>query len=92
VTTFCAVLREMRLSRPDPISQMALGNRLGMDHSIVSRWESGQRWPLRENVAACADALGLTGDDRARLFLAADYRPDEPGVWITGVVRIGDGR
>lgn len=82
---FADTLRELR---GRTISQCRLADLAGLDHSYMSRLESGGRLPSRAVVARIADVLGLTGGDRARLFLAADYRPDEPGVWIPGVVRI----
>lgn len=87
--TFANTLRELR---GRALSQNRLAELAGLDHSYASRLESGSRLPSRAVVVRIADVLGLTGNDRARLFLAADYRPDEPGVWVLGVERIGGGR
>jgi transcriptional regulator with XRE-family HTH domain len=87
MTTFASTLRklcrEMDIDGRGPagytrrgMSQLQLANMVEVDHSLVSRWMSGSRNPERKNVIACADALRLTGNDRAELFASAGYWPD----------------
>lgn len=45
-----------------------LGIRLGISHSVLSRWESGQRVPTAEQVAGVLGALAITGDERDALL------------------------
>ena len=68
---FGKLLRRLRLERS--ISQAELGRRTGLGHSIVSRYETGERVPRRRTVAALADALELDSRERIALFRAAGY-------------------
>jgi transcriptional regulator with XRE-family HTH domain len=58
------------------MSQLHMTEMLGVSQGLVSRWMSGERTPSRANVIAIADALRLTGNDRAELFASAGYWPD----------------
>lgn len=60
------------------LSQTALADLIGIDHSYVSRLESGQREPDRDVLAVLAAVLDLGRVDRAALYLAAGYAPDDP--------------
>ena len=68
---FGKLLRQLRLERC--LSQAELGRRTGLGHSIISRYETGERLPRRRTLAAIADALGLEPPDRVTLFAAAGY-------------------
>jgi transcriptional regulator with XRE-family HTH domain len=48
---------------------------IGVDHSFISRLESGTRGPSRETVLAIARALHLGDQERDELLLAARYAP-----------------
>jgi transcriptional regulator with XRE-family HTH domain len=74
---FGKLLRQLRLERG--ISQAELGSRTGLGHSIVSRFESGERQPRRRTVEAIAEALGLEPTQRMALFRAAGYHYAEEG-------------
>ena len=56
-------------------SQERLGLEAEMDHSLVSRLESGKREPTREAVDKLADGLGLAGAARDVLYASAGYLP-----------------
>lgn len=75
-TTFAAALKAMR--EASGTSQYRLAARLGVDHSSISRWESGDRRPTRENVAAICDALDATPDERTALLESAGFADDVP--------------
>jgi len=70
---FGAELRAMREARR--FSQAELARRAGVDHSFISRLESGSRKPSRKMVALLAEALELERALRQRLFVAAGYYP-----------------
>jgi transcriptional regulator with XRE-family HTH domain len=74
---FGKLLRQLRLERG--ISQAELGRGIGLGHSIVSRYETGERTPRRRTIAAIADALGLDSPERMALFRAAGYHYAEEG-------------
>ncbi len=69
-------------------SQERLASEADMDHSLVSRLESGQRSPTREAIDKLARGLRLEGAEKDRLLIAAGYFPehaenaivDEPSV------------
>ena len=48
-----------------------------MDHSLVSRIESGQRHPTREAVAKLCAGLALDRGDADALWLAAGFVPPD---------------
>lgn len=53
------------------LSQARLAERIGCEHSYISRLISAGRAPSREMVVALADALGLGMVDRLRLEVLA---------------------
>lgn len=58
-------------------SQSRLAQAVCVDHSYLSRTESGTRMPSLEIITRIADELELDATDRATLILAAGYAPDE---------------
>jgi transcriptional regulator with XRE-family HTH domain len=58
-------------------SQSGLATAICVDHSYVSRIESGTRMPSLEIVTRIADVLELDATDRATLILAAGFSPEE---------------
>lgn len=75
---FAVLLARYRTRRR--LSQAALGRAAGLDHSLISRYESGERTPERATTLALADALALTDGERDLLLLAAGYAPCHPSV------------
>jgi transcriptional regulator with XRE-family HTH domain len=69
--TFGETLAQLRTARG--LSQSKLAERLKMDHSTVSRWESGERDITRPSVIRLAEALGASADERATLLEAAGF-------------------
>ncbi len=59
-------------------SQSQLAKRAGVDHSYVSRLESGTRPPTRAAIERLADALGSDADERRLLFASAGFLPSIP--------------
>jgi transcriptional regulator with XRE-family HTH domain len=59
-------------------SQERLAAEADMDHSLVSRLESGQRSPTREAIGKLARGLDLPPEDKDRLLIAAGFFPDRP--------------
>lgn len=57
-------------------SQERLADQAGMDHSLVSRLEGGQRAPTRDAVEKLARGLNLPDEEKDRLLIAAGYFPD----------------
>jgi len=70
-TSFAEVLRSLRERRG--VSQLRLAKMAGIHHSLVSRYESGSRWPTRTTVIKLCRALGLDTADRMRLLAAAGF-------------------
>lgn len=58
------------------LSIRRLASQLGMDHTLLSRYESGQRHPPGSDVATILTALGVNGDDRQALVDLADEKTD----------------
>lgn len=79
--TFSTVLNGYRTQ--SGMSQHALADLAELNHSSLSRYESGERFPDRETVEALAIALGLNRSDRIRLMLSAGFVP-------TGIARSQD--
>lgn len=71
VPGFAAVLRELRLSRG--MSQLRLSRMVGVDHTHISRLESGRNGPSPGLVQRIADALQLTPDETRQLAEAAGF-------------------
>jgi transcriptional regulator with XRE-family HTH domain len=59
-------------------SQERMAAEAEMDHSLVSRLESGQRYATREAINKLACGLGLLPADKDRLLIAAGFFPDNP--------------
>lgn len=55
------------------ISQAELARRLSIGQATLSRWESAERTPHRQDVLRIAQALGMSSQTAVALF--ADYRP-----------------
>lgn len=73
---FGAELRRMRCEHR--LSQSRLADRASLDHSYISRLESGARVePSRDTIEALADAMELTPDERMRLLVASGFVPDD---------------
>uniref|UniRef100_A0A831X0P1 XRE family transcriptional regulator n=1 Tax=Thermorudis peleae TaxID=1382356 RepID=A0A831X0P1_9BACT len=82
-TLFGAELRRLREERG--LSQSALARRARLDHTFISRLESGQREPSRESVEVLAAALGLAPPERQRLLGLAGLGLATSG-WYRAVV------
>ncbi len=54
------------------VSQSKLAERLGVDHSYVSRIAAGQRIPSPDMVRKIADALDIPVEDMALLYFEID--------------------
>jgi transcriptional regulator with XRE-family HTH domain len=78
--TFGPLLAEFRQQRN--FSQARLCERSDVDHSYVSRLESGSRMPSWDAVQRFAAALDLSADDHNRLLAAAGFLPDD----LTGII------
>lgn len=57
------------------LSQSKLADLADLDHSYVSRLESGARQPTRDAVYSLSTALGATETETRALLLAAGYSP-----------------
>lgn len=76
-------LREQRRWSQERLAELA-----GMDHSLVSRLEGGQRAPTRDAVEKLSRGLGLPDEGKDCLLIAGGYLPshaesvlfDEPAV------------
>lgn len=64
-----AALREARTDAGLGVRELA--NRLGKDHSLVSRYERGQRAPKPEDVATILGILGVNGERREEILALA---------------------
>src|SRR5690606_20274445 len=69
--TVADVLKALRTSRR--LSMNRLARRVGVDHSFVSRIESGGRGVSRAILERFADALRATDAERERLLMSAGY-------------------
>lgn len=70
---FANTLREYRAQAR--MSQTELARRSGLDHSYVSRLESGYRTPTRDAVIKLAKAMELSPEKRDRLLASAGFMP-----------------
>jgi transcriptional regulator with XRE-family HTH domain len=77
---FGRTLRRLRQANPPHLSQSKLADQAGLDHSYVSRLEAGQRRPSRDAVVILASVLQLNDHDRAQLFHAAGFAPDDAAI------------
>jgi len=73
---FRALLKRHREARR--WSQERLASESEMDHSLVSRLESGQRSPTREAISKLARGLDLPSEQKDRLLIAAGFFPEQP--------------
>lgn len=71
--SFAAHLIRFRKAHQPYLSQSQLGNRIGADHSYISRLEGDNRMPSREMVDKIAKALELDDDDKVRLLESAGF-------------------
>jgi transcriptional regulator with XRE-family HTH domain len=58
------------------LSQAGLARLAEVDHSYVSRLESGHRSPSRDSIAAFIPHLEVNEQERATLYEAAGYIPE----------------
>lgn len=70
-TPFATMIREIRAEVG--LSQSALARMLAVDHSAVSRWESGNRVPTQSMIDHIVSTLELGDDRRCALYVAAGY-------------------
>lgn len=73
---FRAALKDHREQRR--WSQERLAAEADMDHSLVSRLESGQRSATREAISKLARGLALNAEEKDRLLITAGFFPDQP--------------
>ncbi len=59
-------------------SQSQLAKRAGVDHSYISRLESGLRPPTRAAIERLVVALGSDDKERRLLFASAGFLPEKP--------------
>lgn len=71
--TFGNTLHRMRMQRG--LSQAEIARRTGLNHSYISRLESGTRYPTRPAVMGITDALNATPAERDELLLQAGFAP-----------------
>src|SRR2546430_14306245 len=80
---FGLLLRQWR--RAAALTQEELAERAGMSVETISALERGlSRSPYRATITALAEALGLDGEDRARLLAAARPHSAAPGAVAAG--------
>lgn len=65
------------------LSQSRLAARADLDHSYVSRLESGQRTPTREAVTRISDALRLDAEQHDILMRAAGFINNDDAAFLT---------
>lgn len=85
---FAAALQLARFAAG--LTQPKLAEAAGMDHSYVSRMESGVRTPSRAAANRLADALGLDGPHRDRFLAAAGFMPGDVASLIDDEPECGD--
>jgi transcriptional regulator with XRE-family HTH domain len=59
-------------------TQAELARRAGIDHSLLNRYEAGERRPSRARVLKLAHALGLSADETDELLQTAGWAPATP--------------
>lgn len=55
-----------------------LAGRLDVSHSVVVRWEKGERVPSTESVSAVLAVLGVSSGERDRIIMIAREAAEEP--------------
>ena len=68
------MLRDLRVRRGGFETLTAAAEALGVRHSAVSRWESGDRQPSPSRLAAILDGYGATKRERDQAW--ATYRAE----------------
>ncbi|SNR50138.1 Helix-turn-helix domain-containing protein [Haloechinothrix alba] len=71
-----AELRDAREKAGLKVRQVA--EKLDVSHSVIVRWEKGQRLPGTENVSALLAVLGVSSRERERIIALAREADDEP--------------
>ena len=71
---FGQYIKHLRLRRE--MSQSEMARQSGVEHSYISRLESGEREPSRATVDAIADVLGI--DHETARLVAFGYSEDSP--------------
>jgi tetratricopeptide (TPR) repeat protein/transcriptional regulator with XRE-family HTH domain len=81
--SFGSLLRSLRTAAG--LTQEELAEAARVSYRSISDLERGvSRFPRRDTARLLADALGLSGDDRARFEAAARGRPPGPGNVVPG--------
>lgn len=75
VSKFAKVLRDVRLSQETFLSQSKLAEKLGCDHSYISRLEDGSRLPSREFLVRMTMNLEMSTVVQNQLFTSAGFSP-----------------
>jgi len=78
VSEFAKVLKDVRLSQETFLSQSKLAEKLGCDHSYISRLEDGSRLPSREFLVRMTMNLEMSTVVQNRLFTSAGFSPLVP--------------
>lgn len=71
--TFGSALRDLR--RMEGLSQEHFGQRVGIDHTTLSRYEAGRIMPSRMVVERIIERVPLARWEANRFRLAAGYAP-----------------
>jgi transcriptional regulator with XRE-family HTH domain len=74
-SSFANTLKRFR--KQEKLTQYRLAKLARLDHSIVSRFESGDREPSRTSIHQLAKALRLGDLDTDRLLFAAGFAPEK---------------
>lgn len=82
MTPFSTLLRRHREAKR--WSQETLAKRSHLDHSLVSRLESGHRNPTENSICHLTRALGLSGEPADALWLAAGMVPPDLDAQLLG--------
>ena len=72
--TFASVLSDYRARTG--LSQTKLAALIDRNHSLIARYESGQRFPERDTLEVLSFALGLDRSERIHLALSAGFVPE----------------
>jgi transcriptional regulator with XRE-family HTH domain len=83
--------RQFALSRGNKLSQRQLAFKTGIDHSTISKLESGViQNPSISVVAFLVDALALDPDSPRKLLLIASLAKDRDKAYINGLLGLSD--
>lgn len=72
--TFASVLSDYRARTG--LSQTKLAELIDRNHSLIARYESGQRFPQRDTLELLSFALDLDRSERIHLSLSAGFVPE----------------